>query len=82
MNLTYFTFYIVLAMVLFMFLYAKYSQYDTDIRNSLADLEEVEAKVTLYVETMEQEIKEKREKIHDLEHETTTLRDQMHNKDS
>ncbi len=79
MSLTYFTFYVVLAMVLFMFLYARYSQYDTEIRNGMADLEEAESKVEEYVQAIEREIKGKREKIHDLEHETMSMRDKMHN---
>jgi predicted nucleic acid-binding Zn-ribbon protein len=66
-------------MVLFMFLYARYSQYDTEIRNKTADLEEAEEKVELYIQNIEQEIKEKQEELHDLEQETSSLREKLHN---
>ncbi|EPR38680.1 hypothetical protein dsx2_0489 [Desulfovibrio sp. X2] len=62
-TLTYFLFFVVTVLLLFMYLYGRFSQYNSTVSARQAELEVKEEKVRRRIETLDAEIKVKRDEI-------------------
>lgn len=60
MDISYFLFFVVLAMLLFMYVYAKYSQFDSDIKRRKAELEEKREKTAKRIETIDYDMSQRK----------------------